>query len=252
MKCTAASLLKKGGRPYQEDHLGHIIVESEDADLVHPMECWALADGLGGHGGGHIASEIAVQHLLTSFEERPSMDESVIKQYINQANQLIIERQHEAFELSNMRTTIVVLITNGTEARWAHIGDSRLYHFLNGRLSTRTRDHSVPEAMARAGDIREHEIRFHEDRNRLLRTLGHAEDYRDPTLSPTPIAISTDDAFLLCTDGFWEYVTETEMEVDFAKAQSPEHWLELMELRLFHRVEPKNDNYSATAIFIEP
>jgi serine/threonine protein phosphatase PrpC len=148
-----------------------------------------------------------------------------------------------------MRTTLVVLASDGQRARWAHVGDSRLYHLRGGRIASQTLDHSVPQALARAGEIRPDEIRCHEDRNRLLRTLGNEDEAR-PTVLGEPVLLEPDDAFLLCTDGFWEFVTEAEIEVTLAKAATPEDWLTTMATRLLNRADPGHDNYTAVAVWV--
>ena len=150
---------------------------------------------------------------------------------------------------SQMRTTAVLLIAAGRRALWAHIGDSRLYHFRGGSVATRTKDHSVPQAMVAAGELRESEIRFHEDRARLFRSLG-TDGAFDPTVEQTPVELASDDAFLLASDGFWEHVYEREMEAELAKAAGPAAWLEGMVERLRRRAAPDRDNYSAVAVFV--
>jgi serine/threonine protein phosphatase PrpC len=97
------------------------------------------------------------------------------------------------------------------------------------------------------GDITQKQIRFHEDRNRVLRALG-SETAR-PEISPTVMLTGGEDVFLLCTDGFWEYVYEEEMEALLRKSQSPRQWLEDMEVVLKCRAPQGNDNFTATAVF---
>ncbi|MBC9784326.1 serine/threonine-protein phosphatase [Heliobacterium chlorum] len=129
-----------------------------------------------------------------------------------------------------------------------HIGDSRLYYFRDGKIVFITKDHSVSQAMADAGYISHEEIRFHEDRNRVLRSLGQKESIR-PDIVRIPGPYRPGDAFLLCTDGFWEHVWEREMEIDLSKAETPDAWLELMEIRIMERAPEDHDNYSAISVF---
>lgn len=149
-----------------------------------------------------------------------------------------------------MRSTAVVLLLENAMACWAHVGDTRLYHFASGRIIFQTRDHSVPQTMVDAGDIRYDDIRHHEDRNRLTRSLGSDGKVRT-TILDQPVAIAGGDAFLLCTDGFWEFVTETEMEATSAKSATPKRWLAGMEVILLRKAPASHDNYTATAIFVE-
>ena len=146
-----------------------------------------------------------------------------------------------------MRTTLVALVGAPKGVLWAHLGDSRLYHFSGGDIIYQTRDHSVPQAMADAGNITVDEIRHHEDRNRLLRALGNEENLR-PAVEKTVYPVDPGDAFLLCTDGFWEYVMETEMIADLVRSPDPETWLNLMAARIRERAKDGHDNYSAIAV----
>ncbi len=239
MKFLTAVLSKPGGREENQDNCDHLL--SDQAG------CWVLADGLGGHRGGSLASRVAVEKMCLSFSTFPEISSAALKLHLQAAQNSILEQQEENPRFFSMRTTAVILVSDFQSVQWAHIGDSRLYHFRSGRIIFQTKDHSVPQAMANAGDISPEDIRFHEDRNRLLRTLGNEEDFR-PEIREAPFPLRDGDAFLLCTDGFWEYVTETEMSVDFARSAEPAGWLEKMEARILERAEADHDNYSAIAI----
>lgn len=233
---ATAIVSRAGGRAYNEDACDY-----RDG-------CWVLADGLGGHGGGEVASRIAVDTVLRTLKHRTPTS-AALKQVVQTANQALHAQQQTDHRLAGMRTTLVILAVDGAMALWAHVGDSRLYHFRNGELASQTEDHSVPQALVKAGELRSADIRHHEDRNRLLRTLGADENPR-PAVLPTPTPLASGDAFLLCTDGFWEYVTEQEMEVTLAKSATPEDWLQLMTTRLLTDAEPDNDNFTAMAVFV--
>jgi serine/threonine protein phosphatase PrpC len=101
--------------------------------------------------------------------------------------------------------------------------------------------------LCKAGEITPAQIRFHEDRNRLLRSLGNSGF--NPTIRENSAPLEPQDAFLLCSDGFWEYVNEREMEADLATAPGPKDWLTSMEARLKARVKSEHDNYSAIAVW---
>lgn len=242
MQYITATLSEVGGRSENQDYCSFLEKEL--------MTCHVVADGLGGHRGGATASRLAVETVMESFAGNPDMSEKCLIQYVEAAQDAIIRQQEEDPKLYSMRTTVVILITAPESAMWVHIGDSRLYHFSGGRIVFQTSDHSVPQAMADAGDIRHEEIRHHEDRNRLLRTLGHEGNLR-PTVEKEIHPVEPGDAFLLCTDGFWEYVTETEMEADLARSADPDAWLGHMAQRIMERVEEKHDNYTAMALFAD-
>jgi len=241
MHFQTATLTRPGDQKTNQDFC--------DSIIAHDTGCWIMADGLGGHRGGETASRLAVETMLRAFADQPHISPATIQTMLEAAQQSLQEKQEEIPKLYGMRTTAVILIANAETALWAHVGDSRLYHFRSGRIAFQTKDHSVPQAMAAAGDIREEDIRFHEDRNRLLRTLGKEGDLR-PTILETPTQTDPGDAFLLCTDGFWEYVFESEMEADLVASEGSEQWLEKMEDRLMARVGKGHDNYSALGIRI--
>ena len=234
-------LSKAGGREQNEDYCGYLSLDQ--------AACWVLADGLGGHGGGEIASEIAVKTVLDAFQRSPECSTESLLAYMEKAAESLRAQQSEDLRLAQMRTTAVVLVSDFASALWAHMGDSRLYYLRQGGIAFQTRDDSVPQALSNAGKIRPDEIRFHPDRNRLLRALGNNSEAK-PSVERRSIALISGDAFLLCSDGFWEYVTETEMEADFARSPVPGEWLARMEQRLLRRALVGHDNYSALGIFV--
>ncbi len=240
MNYQVATLNQQGGRAYNEDYCSSI----ELADQLH---CWVVADGLGGHGGGDVASKLAVEAMLNTLDENPLLATETLNLQFNKAQEAVIEGQSRSLKLAQMQTTAVVLIVHHDSALWGHIGDTRLYYFHEGRIQKQTSDHSVPQMLANAGEIEASEIRFHEDRNRLLRSIGSKEVCK-PRLEQSPITLHSGDAFLLCTDGFWEYVFEDEMLEDLKLSSSAAEWLDAMEQRLRDRAPEKNDNYSAIAI----
>ena len=154
----------KGTRDHNEDDCG--ISSYGDA------HCLVVADGLGGHGGGDVASKCAVDAVCTLFMERGFSDHFFADAFSGAQN-AILEQQALTQRFSTMKTTLVVLVVDNGWIHWAHIGDSRLYIFRGKRLLRRTLDHSVPQMLAQAGEIREADIRHHPDRNRLMLSLIH-------------------------------------------------------------------------------
>lgn len=239
---VTASLSSRGGRKENQDCCG-FRVETDFA-------CWVVADGLGGHRGGETASRLAVETILKTFSQTRKLAPETLAMMLFAANSALVQEQECDEELSSMRTTAVILLSDFRNALCGHIGDSRLYHFSNGQIVLQTRDHSIPQLMADTGDISPDQIRYHEDRNRLLQALGNAAPPK-PTLTPSLLAVKPGDVFLLCTDGFWEYVLETEMTADLKTADGPEAWLDRMEKRLLNRVVKKHDNYTALAVYFK-
>lgn len=243
MPFITEAISRVGGRELNEDSYGYL--------EMNQSACWVVADGLGGHRGGETASKVAVDAALASFRSAPDFSTVALQRHLEAAQQAILKAQKEQPDLSTMRTTIVILLTDSQRALWAHVGDSRLYCLQDGHIVSCTKDHSVVQAMVSAGELPASRIRHHEDRNRLLRCLGNAETDFRPTILTEPLALSPGAAFLLCTDGFWENVTESEIEVDLVKGDGVKAWLALMEGRLLERATEDNDNYTAIAILFD-
>lgn len=237
---ASAQISESGGRSYNEDFCGRLELEQ--------AACWVLADGLGGHHGGALASRTATEAILESFRANPEIAPQALQGHIDTAQAAVQKLQTEQPEAADMRTTVVMLVSDYRRAIWAHVGDSRLYRFHSRGLEHQTEDHSVPQSLVCAGDITADQIRGHPDRNRLLRSLGEKGPAR-PTVLPEAATLSTDDAFLLCSDGFWEFVWETEMLADLAASETPAQWLDRAASRVRARAGKGHDNYSAVGVF---
>ena len=253
MKFITSNISNPGKQSLNQDAIAFRDYNDSMRDVTG---CWILADGLGGHGGGREAAQLAVDTVLDIHNKMAmGLKKEMLQMCFERAQEVIMDTQDQSEHFKAMRTTLVVLLARENQALWAHVGDSRLYHFqtrpTTSRSYIRTKDHSVPQVLVDAGDIPSMEIRYHEDRNRLLRSLGSA-DNPFPDVLQEPVYIQPGDAFLLCSDGFWEYVTELEMETDLSKSSSPEKWLELMSLRLTKKsyTNPDADNFSAIGIFV--
>lgn len=240
MVVTYSMYTDTGDREKNEDEIGRLECGSR--------QVFMLADGLGGHGMGELASGMAVDTVKELYQG-DCETEDMLSQSFEEAQRRILESQNKK-HTQGMKTTLVVLEIDGDAARWAHIGDSRLYHFRRGRLVCRTFDHSVPQMLVYAGKLKEKHIREHEDRNKLLRVLGSPWGSKSYECSEET-SIDAGHAFLLCSDGFWELIDEKEMCRLLKKADSAESWLDSMrELAWKHGEGKKKDNNSAIAVWI--
>lgn len=242
MRVDVAALSKAGGRSHNQDSYGY--------ELDDLGGCWIVADGLGGHAGGETASRMAVDLFLAHFREKRSEPNKMIADGFQKVQTAIVKKTADDFALSNMRTTLAVLLCSRQQADWGHVGDSRLYWFRKGRILHQTRDHSVPQMLVDAGKIKFEDIRGHEDQNRLTRAVGQPGELR-PALLKNPVSVQAGDAALLCSDGIWTHVLEREMEEALSKSSSAEDWLGRLERTVLGRATGAFDNYTAVAVLFQ-
>jgi serine/threonine protein phosphatase PrpC len=199
-----------------------------------------VADGVGSDGGGDIASSVCADMFIEKLQLCNSDDD--ITELVRQANAAIISHQTPK---KMMKSTVVMVSVKENVCQFVHAGDSRGYVFRDGRVLFQTLDHSIPQMDVLRGNITPDEIRFHKSRNKILKALG-TEDI-SPEIS-SKAELRSGDALLLCTDGFWEYVTENEMLADLSKSDSAAKWVSYMLERIGKRIDGENDNLSAIAV----
>lgn len=236
----SALLSKPGGRDNNEDFVLYA--------KYNTSECFILCDGLGGHECGEVASSNVAQYIADKFEEDGDSP-SFLDDAINGAQEMLLALQQEKNMQKAMKTTLVVLIITDEHIKWAHIGDSRLYHiFEDGNRYERTKDHSIVQVLCDIGEITEDDMRHHEERNKILRVMG--SEWTGKSFDKSAILErETGHAFALMTDGFWEYVKEEEMLNLLRNTANSEEWLKEMEKIVVSRADmTKTDNYSAICV----
>ncbi len=230
---------QKGGREINEDYV--------EKARVKGILCVVVADGLGGHNGGEIASRLAVDTILESFKNEPVFSQEYLEKYINNAKDAIVKTAMNDPELLHMSSTVVVLMIKGRRAIWANVGDSRVYKLSNGEISEITEDHSLAFLDFMRGDIEYGDIRKSPNQNKLTSAIGVAMDGINFAQSS---GINASVSFLMCTDGWWEYVTEEEMENTAKNAPNARAWLEEMIKIRDEKAPSGSDNYTAAVIMI--
>ena len=238
---SAEFVSDRGGKSENQDCFG--FTASHDGAAV-----FCVADGLGGHAGGRIASAIAVKSVIDFVQtDTFSFDnpESLVHAF-RYANSALHDHQNKHPEVASMRTTLVVLVIKDSLAFWAHVGDVRLYHFRGGRIQFQTRDHSVPQMLVDAGEISADQMRHHPDRSKLLNALG--ADKCKPSIPLKYTQLQTGDAFHLSSDGFWEWISDSEicnlLQQESASAVVTEKMADLV-VRRARAKEPDHDNLTA-------
>lgn len=171
---------------------------------------FVLADGLGGHGNGDIASNFVCDCVGAAMSNSDQFGAEYMAQCFDTAQRLLMQEK-EAKGLVSIKTTMVMLSITGHLATWGHIGDSRLYHFRNGKQLSCTPDHSLPQLLLLQKKIKEKDIRHHPDRSRLLRAMGSEWDEPEYEIDMPKMRVQKGDDFLLCSDGFWEWIDEKTM-----------------------------------------
>lgn len=244
LKLDVYMFTNNGGRDYNED-FADCRVGDTDAFFV-------LADGLGGHYGGDIASHCVVDFLTTAWEtdrEGRSCTEWLARQ-IAQANDVLIDLQKE--KGSRMKSTVVALCLGMDTVSWAHVGDSRLYYVSGGGIRRLTQDHSVTYKKYKSGEIGRDDMNFDEDRSSLLRAMGDAgHSNADCGSQEEGGHVMPGDAFLLCSDGLWEYLYDEEILVDCLKSRTAMQWGQQMLLRVMKRMKPDSDNLTLMAVVVQ-
>ena len=222
----------KGGREINED------------SLFMTEGAYVVCDGLGGHASGEVASNCAVKVMSELCVNNPPYSLELINTFYLRVNQAVIGLREQAL------TTIVGGFVRDGFFYYQGVGDSRLYYFKLGKKYAQTKDDSVCQAAVDLGTMDYEDIRTSEDRSRLLKVLGN-----DPGLKIMrqydPIKMQKGDAFLVCSDGFWEHVLDQEMEETLQQSYDAEEWLNRMLKIQYGRAKNRDDNYTVICGIVE-
>ncbi|MBQ3230507.1 MAG: serine/threonine-protein phosphatase [Clostridia bacterium] len=237
-----ASFTDNGGREVNEDSIG--VFKNCDNN------CYILCDGLGGHGMGDVASSLIVDVFGKQFQRTDDVV-NFLGDIFPYAQKQLMKEQIARNAKRKMKTTGVAIVTDDRNAYIGHIGDSRAYVFNRNKVKERTLDHSIPQMLVLSKEIKESEIRNHPERNSLLRVLGTEWEDNMYELA-APIPLKKTQAFLLCSDGFWELITEKEMCSQLKKAKDVQEWLDKMvEIVKENGIGREMDNFSAIAVWVD-
>lgn len=230
-----------GGREQQQDAVLVLVAANSQGLLA------VVADGAGGHAGGREAAQKVVEVARRIFHRSGGVFSVPREELTN-----LCRQSHEAINglsdtpKSAPRSTVVALYIHGEQACWAHVGDSRIYRFRAGRLSERSRDHTMAQILLEQGEIRDEQVGKHPDRIKLLKALG-GEDEAKPSTGTSDVR--SGDKFLLCTDGFWERLKLREIEKLMGRSVT-QVLLDKIVAKAVRRNGAGGDNSTACAITI--
>jgi len=246
MHLSVAHCSETGKRESNQDAVGFCANEQ--------IGCFVLADGAGGHSGGEKASQAVVAGVLSAFRAAPAARCMEAVWLIAVARDALSAARKRHPICPQMDTTMAALLLNteAAYATWCQLGDSRIYLFRQGRARKLSHDHSILQAMIDAGLMQSSHLRGHKNRNTLYAAVG-SPDTPSTAVCRVPFAITQGDAFLLCSDGFWDALPEALMEEALAQAKTPEAWLKRMQEHIHKGLEGDKhdmDNFSALAVWV--
>ena len=196
--------------------VGRVRTNNEDS-LITSDHLFAVADGMGGHQGGEVASDLALHTLEAMFTE-PTTEG--LLEAARGANDAVLERASTDSDLHGMGTTLVAIapMDGHDGVVWVNVGDSRLYLLRDGDLTQISEDHSLVQEAVRAGDLSPEEAQTHPQRNIVTRALGI-----DPnvTIDGDTIDSVPGDRYLLCSDGLYDYVDDARIAATLRRIEDP-------------------------------
>jgi serine/threonine protein phosphatase PrpC len=218
-------------RPHNEDNMAYVIPKDPQV-MAKKGALFIVADGMGGHAAGEVASEIAVDTVSKSYYQTDNEDITASLLYaIKRANSSIHQRAAENMLRSGMGTTCVAAVLRGSTAYIANVGDSRAYLVRKGAVKQISQDHSWVEEQVRAGLLTRDQARSHAQRNVITRSLGTQPDVEIDVFSEP---LEEGDSLILCTDGLSGLIGDDELRAIVDQYVPQES--------VYHLVERANEN----------
>ena len=195
------------GKSTAVSHVGKIRANNQDSGYAG-TQLFVVADGMGGHAGGDVASAIALKRVMEA--DRPFASaadaEFALQSALSAANTMLAETVFEHPELTGMGTTVSAILRSGSQIAIAHIGDSRIYLLRDATLRQITADHTFVQRLVDSGRITPEEAAVHPRRSVLMRVLGDVD--AAPEIDTTVFDVLAGDRWLLCSDGLSSYVSD--------------------------------------------
>lgn len=218
-------------REHNEDNMAYVIPKDPMA-MMHKGALFIVADGMGGHAAGEVASEIAVDTVSNAYYQDDNDDvPTTLLNSIRRANAAIHQRAAENMLRSGMGTTCVATVLRGNVAYVANVGDSRAYLIRNARMRQVSQDHSWVAEQVRAGLLTEEQARTHAQRNVITRSLGTQTDVEIDIFREV---LEEGDTLVLCSDGLSGFISEEDLQRTVEQFVPQES--------VYHLVERANEN----------
>ncbi|MEO8972898.1 MAG: Stp1/IreP family PP2C-type Ser/Thr phosphatase [Ktedonobacteraceae bacterium] len=218
-------------REHNEDNMAHVIPKDPQV-MARKGALFIVADGMGGHAAGEVASEIAVDAVTNVYYQDDSDDAAIsLLHAIKRANASIHQRAAENMLRSGMGTTCIAAVLRGNMAYIANVGDSRAYIVRGGQVRQISQDHSWVAEQVRAGLLTEEQARTHAQRNVITRCLGTQADV---DIDVFPEQLEENDALVLCSDGLSGYIADEDLLKTVEQAGPQES--------VYHLIEQANEN----------
>ncbi len=208
-------------------HTGKVRSNNQDSGYAG-SNLFVVADGMGGHAGGDVASSVAIRHLesLDRVYDAPSQAERALNDAITETAGALIDTVGRRPQLAGLGTTVSALIMVDDYAVIGHIGDSRAYLFRDGQLTQITTDHTFVQRLVDSGRITPEEARFHPRRSVLMRVLGDMDP--DPEIDTFIMPTLPGDRWLLCSDGLSGVVDDAHTAKALAQGLTPSRTADIL------------------------
>ncbi len=241
MNIETAQVSRQGNRSENQDRARIVVAETRVLLTV--------ADGMGGHVGGDIAAETAVETLVRLFQGSDAILDPAefLRRAITAAHEAVVALGIGLDPELRPRTTITAGMVFAGMVRWAHVGDSRIYFVRDGHLLARTRDHSAVELLAQQGLLDDADLALHPLRNFVDQCLGG--DPALPTIDISePQPLLAGDVILLCSDGLWAPLSDAQLAATLGEQLELQASLDTLAIEAELRATPASDNITAAAL----
>ena len=245
-RLTASTGIHKGDREYQQDQLALIKHRSVNGCILA-----VVADGMGGRSGGRKASDqvmLTAKQLFETYDPNVDDGTTFLSQIIQEAH-TVIQLTAVSSEQEPHSTFAAFLINAGGDCHWAHVGDSRIYHFHGDKLVKRSKDHSYVQTLVDKGEITEDQANVHPKSNMLTSCLG--TDTEPVTGYHLITKLRPGDVLMACSDGVWHYFSTPELGAALSALPARDA-TEFLINKARTRAQGGGDNLSLVVVKFEP